>query len=64
MTEEQNLVYTRGMLLQAEIRMNAMKAANQVLTMGNPRYDESDFMKLIDDCGVHHNALLSNILGR
>ena len=66
MTEEQRLVYVRGMLLQAEIEMQAMIAANKEREADGKSlaYDEKAFMDLIERQGVHHNALVSELCGR
>ena len=63
MTDEQNLVYMKGILLQAEIEMNAMIAENkQREALGlSMAYGETAFMGLIEKYGVHHNALTESL---
>jgi hypothetical protein len=65
MTDEQRLVYTRGILLNAEITMNAMIADNkQREVMGESiAYGEKAFIDLIEEYGIHHNALIESISG-
>lgn len=50
MNDEQRLIYVRGMLLQAEIEMQAMIAENKIReSEGNaPAYGEQAFMDLIE----------------
>lgn len=53
-----NLTYFKMQLLQAEIAMNGMIAENkQREKLGESMaYVEKDFMKLIEDYSIHHNA--------
>ena len=55
---EQDLLYFKMNLLQAEIEMNAMIAENkQREALGESMaYTEKDFMELIEKYGIHHNA--------
>lgn len=66
MNEEQNLVYTNGILLQARIELEGMIAENQMrLHRGeSPAYIEKDFVELRDRHGIHHNGIVTNIFGR
>ena len=65
MNEEQRLIYVRGILLQAEIRMNGMIAENkQREVLGQSMaHDENAFTALIDEFGLTHNALITEICG-
>ena len=56
--QDTELTYFKMNLLQAEIEMNAMKAENLRLKMidESPKYNEKDFMNLIDKYGIYHNA--------
>ncbi len=58
MDPERELVYFKMQLLQAEIRMNGMIAENkQREVLGQSMaYTEEDFVKLIDEYRIHHNA--------
>lgn len=58
MDNERELLYFKMQLLQAEIRMNAMKAENmQREIQGDAMaYTEKDFMAIIDEYDIHHNA--------
>jgi len=58
-----NIEYHRTMMLQAEIRMQTMIAENkQREVLGHSMaYVEKDFIALIDEFGVHHNAVLTNL---
>lgn len=58
-----NIEYTRMTLLQAEIKMQGMIAENkQREVLGQSMaYTFEDFNNLIDECGVHHNAVVSNL---
>jgi hypothetical protein len=66
MIEEQNIVYTQGILLQARIELEAMLATNQErIHRGETlAYDEDAIRNLIDKYGIHHNALIINLTGR
>ena len=66
MTDEQNIVYTNGILLQAYIECQAMIADNELSKQCGVtiKYDENDFKLLIEKYGVHHNALITNLTGR
>lgn len=63
MNEEQRIVFTQGLLLQARIRMEGMIAENQGrIHLGQQvAYQEDSFAILIDEYGVHHNALIANL---
>lgn len=63
MTQEQNLVYVQGRLLQAAIHMHAMVAENTMCQLRgtSPAYGEDQFLQLIDEYGVHHNALVRDL---
>ena len=63
MNEDQKIIYARGLLLQAEITMQAMIAANKQSEIRgeSPAYGETAFTNLIDEFGVHHNALIGNL---
>ena len=58
MDGERELLYFKMRLLQAEIRLNAMKAENmQREALGNSMaYTEKEFMAIIDEYRIHHNA--------
>jgi hypothetical protein len=64
MTEEQNIIYTKGMLLQAEIKMQGMIAENKIREQSGRSlaYGEDSFNALIEEYGVHHNALIINLV--
>lgn len=61
MTEEQNIIYVKAMLLAAEIEMQAMIAENQsrIANGDAVAYGEKEFIALIDKHGVHHNGVVS-----
>lgn len=65
MSEEQRIAYVRGMLLQAEIEMQGMVAANQECAIRGetPQYKQEDLMELINKQGVYHNSLITNLTG-
>ena len=65
MNEEQNIVYTQGILLQARIELEGMIAENQIRrSLGQSlAYGEEKFLALIEKYGVHHNGLLNNLTG-
>jgi hypothetical protein len=61
MYEQQNeneMLYFKMSLLQAEIKMQGMIAENKVREMNNHdlTYKEDDFERLIEEYGIHHNA--------
>ena len=55
----------KGIILQAEIRMQAMIAANKEREINGEAlaYDEKAFTGLIDEFGIHHNALITELVG-
>ena len=65
MNEEQNIIYTQGILLQARIELEAMLATNQerIHRSETIAYDEDAIRGLIEKYGVHHNALINNLTG-
>ena len=65
MTDEQRLLFIRGRLLEAEIRMNGMIADNKICEARGetPRYEFEHFEKLINDNNLSHNELLTSIRG-
>lgn len=58
MSDEFELVYFRMQLLQAEIQMQAMISENkQREILGQSMaYGEKDFIGLIEEYNIHHNA--------
>lgn len=66
MTDEQNIVYTEGIILQARIELEAMLAENkQREHLGQAMaYSELDIRSLIDKYSIHHNGLVTNLYGR
>jgi len=58
MLHEQEVLYFKMNLLQAEIEMNGMIAENKMREIqGNsPAYIEGDFLHLIDKYNIYHNA--------
>ncbi len=65
MNEEQRIVYTQGILLQARIEMEAMIAENQYRAHNgeSQAYGEAEFTALIEKHNIHHNGLISNLVG-
>ena len=65
MTEEQRLVYVQGMILQARIKLESMLVANKEREMRGESlaYGEAEIYGIIDECGIHHNALITNLVG-
>lgn len=65
MDNEQRCVYVSGMIANAQIKAMGMMAENQYLqSIGSlPKYREEDFNKLIDDTGIYHNSLITEISG-
>ena len=65
MNEEQNIVYTQGIILQARIELEAMLAANtERIGRGQSlAYNEESIRGLIERHGIHHNALISTLTG-
>ena len=65
MTEEQRIVYTNGVLLQARMEMEGMIAENKQRELRGESmaflYD--DFDNLINKYGIYHNALITNLVG-
>lgn len=65
MNQEQRIVYTLGILLQAKIELEAMIAENQQRAFSGeaPAYNGSSFTDLIDRYGVNHNGIIMNLIG-
>lgn len=65
MNEEQSLIYLKGIILQAEIRMQAMIVANKEREINGEAlaYNEQSFLDLINEFGIHHNALITGLAG-
>ena len=65
MDDAQRLVYVQGRIMAAEIEMQAMIVENKMREMNNlgPAYDEAAFMNLLNEYGLHHNTLLTEIVG-
>lgn len=61
--ELRDCIYTEGMLLQARIKLEGMVAENKQAEFdgNNLPYIEKDFINLINEYGVHHNAILANL---
>lgn len=58
MSHEDELMYFKMQLLQAEICMQSMISENKQREMlgASMAYTEKDFIDLIDKYGIHHNA--------
>ena len=58
-----NITYTQMTLLQAEIKMQGMIAENKQrdLLGQSMTYNAEDFNTLINQHGVNHNAVVSNL---
>ena len=68
MTDTSNIAritYVQGRIVAANIEMQAMVAENnQRLALGQSMaYTDNDFMSLIDEYNLGHNALLTEIYG-
>jgi hypothetical protein len=62
--EKQHLLeldYGFAMSVKSLIQALGMQAENQIRAdQGNsPAYSEKDFLKIIDENGIHHNSILS-----
>ena len=57
MEHENEMLYFKMQLLQAEITMTAMIAENKQreLLGQSLAYGEAEFIKLIEEFGIHHN---------
>lgn len=62
----QNAIYTFGMIVRAKAETTAMEFENHERLMRGEAlvYDEKSFIKVLDDCGVNHNSLLTNLYPR
>ena len=65
MDREQNLVYMKGIILQAEIEMQGMIAENKQREIEGKSmaYTEEAFLDLIKQHGIHHNAIITQLTG-
>lgn len=61
MNEVSRAAYVNAMAACAVIEMQAMLAANQARAMQSfsPAFGEEDFRALINQYGIHHNAVIS-----
>lgn len=61
--ELRDIVYTFGMIVNGFIQCNAMIAENKQreYLRGDMKYTAKDFMKIIEDNGIHHNALINSM---
>jgi len=66
MTDEQNIVYTEGIILQARIELEAMLAANKEREQRGESlaYGEDAILAIRDNHSIHHNGLVTNIWRR
>jgi hypothetical protein len=60
MTPEQKASYIFAQAICAMVQCEAMKALNKYREMRQETiaYDENSFMALIEEYGIHHNAIL------
>ena len=65
MREESNAAYINAQVACALMRMNGMIAENQycVFCGETPKYLEKDFLKVIEEEGIYHNATVSMLRG-
>lgn len=63
MTDEQNIIYIQGLILQARIKMEGMIAQNQIYILKGeyPVYDQNDFDNLIIEFGIHETGLIKGL---
>lgn len=66
MDDAQNIVYVQSQIVCANILAMGMVEENKRLTQNNQplKYGIDDFEKLILEYGIHHNAVIGQILGR
>ena len=59
----QNVAYVLNLVALAQVRMAGMDAENQsrLIRQESLAYDEEAFSKLIDECQLGHNAVLTNL---
>ena len=63
MTPEERAAYVNAMVACASIRAIGMQAENEHRAMQGlaPAYGEEQFAALIDEYGIHHNAVLGRL---
>lgn len=63
MTDEQKAAYINAMVACATITAAGMTAANSqaILDQKEPPYKKADFDALIEEYGIHHNAVLTTL---
>lgn len=61
MTDAQAAAYVFSMAVQALARIEGMKAANMERERRGEAlaYPESAFVEIIEECGIHHNAMIT-----
>lgn len=66
MDEQQSLVYIQSQIACAMIKAMGMQAENkQRETLGQSMaYTDADFFNLIEEHGIYHNAVLSQMFSR
>ncbi len=66
MTDEQNIVYIQSQIACATIRALGMQAENEqrkVLDQ-SMAYTDEDFYSLIEEYGIHHNAVIGQLINK
>lgn len=65
MNEEQRLVYCQSRIACAMITAMGMQAENQQREFEGKAmaYTEAAFQKVIEEHGIHHNGIISEIMG-
>lgn len=61
MDREQRITYMNSQIACAQIEAIGMSAANteRILNKEPPLYSHQDFLNLINQYGIHHNAVVS-----
>jgi hypothetical protein len=65
MDKEERIAYVYGRMMEARIELEAMLAENQCRKIYgySPAYGYDEIISLIEKHGMHHNSLMTEILG-
>ena len=65
MNEQEGIAYVQAMAIGGLIEAMGMMALNQYRIQRDetPAYDDTHFHKLMEERGLHHNAIITNLTG-
>ena len=65
MNEQERIAYVQAMAIGGLIEAMGMTALNQYRLQRDetPAYDDTHFFELMEARGLHHNAIIKNLMG-